>query len=537
MNRSLLTLAIAEALVIALLAYLWLGKDETARPPDRRSGIEEEAEGRSQTTDGRKTGEEAARPETKSGGARGTTDAFGEPTDYAVVHGRISSSDGSELKPPLWLNLTKPDGSTHYTQVAADGHYAIAGLAPGSYMLHASGRAYGDAKATLELKAGATRRDFELAASMAIRIKVVTPEGMSLTKALQARKSLGMISGVIGVATREPLERLPLTELRSHSRYGVGEYQEGWSMRDQKLPEGVVGILMVKAPPPFYVNAVFMHFVLMSEKVTGRVEEITFVLKPENIEQLLATVKVRLVDAETGAPVKKGRVSISDRQSGGMGAQLDGAGVAEQKNVPPGLKELQIWAQGYEAVHNYIRVADSGVHDLGTYRLHKAVEIAGEIVDEGGKPVAAQLVVRNLDRLDFPQPLSTGMSYRSDTEGKFKVASVGRGRYLIRASAKGHALGAVIVDTSGGAVDNVRLQLKQGTQVTLKPEGDGRHHYLVTIRRDGVPYYTRTVRGPWPLKCVLAPGRYQIEVAVDGVAQRTEPLDVGAQPIKRTISR
>ena len=535
MNRSLLVLVVAQALVIVLLAYLWLGVEKTGRPPDRRSETQRGAEERMPVSGARESVEQAAHSKRDAGGARGTTDGSVATTEYVVIHGRISSSDGSELKPPVWLNLTKPDGSTQYTQVKTDGHYAIAGLAPGEYTLVASGRAYGEASTTLDLKAGTVRRDFELTAAMAIHIKVVTPEGKPLMAQVRGRQA-SLITGIIGVATREPIERLPLTELRAHSRFGVGEYQEGFGMRQRKLPAGVVGILMVKSPPPFYVSAVFMHFVIAHEKVTERTGEITFVLKPEDLERLLATVKVRIVDAETGEPVA-GRVSISDRQSGGMGAQVDKDGYAVQKSVPPGLKEFQVWAPKFEMVHKYIRIPEAGEHDLGTIRLQKAGEIQGEVLDSEGNAAAVQLIVRNLDRMDFPQPLSVGMSFRSDTEGKFKVAGVGRGRYLVRATLKGHALGSVIVDTSGGSVDNVRIKLQKGTQVTLEPADGGRQQFFVTIRRDGVPFYTRTVRGPWPLKCVLAPGRYEIEIAVDGVAQRTMPLDVGTEPVKRTIAR
>jgi len=535
MNRTLLTLVIAQAVVIVLLAYLWLSGDEGARTPDRRGGVEQQPESGTVPNKRESAPEHAATSESDGEGA-GETSPNAEPAaGYAVVHGKISSSEGGELKPPVWLYVTKSDGTQSYYQVNADGHYAIAGLAPGTYKLKASGQAYGEAEATVELKEGSARRDFELAAAMEIRIKAVTPEGKPLSKELRARQ-VALMTSIIGVATIEPVERLPLTELRGHTRFGVGEYKEGWSMHGEKLPEGVVGKLMVKAAPPFHVNAVFMHFVVASQKVTERVEEITFVLKPEDIEGLLATVTVRLVDAETGEGVQ-GRVSISDRQSGGPGAMTDKSGLAVHKNVPPGLKEFQVWAQGYEAVHKYIRVADPGNLDLGTIRLHKAGEISGDILGSDGKPLAAQLVVRNLDRLDFPQPLSHAMSFRSDTAGKFKVSGVGRGRYLIRASAKDHALGSVIVDTSGGTANHVRLHLKKGTSITLEPQDAAAQHFLVTIRKDGVPYYTRTARGSWPLKCVLEPGRYEIEVAVDGVAVRTEPLDVGAEPVKRSIQR
>jgi len=44
------------------------------------------------------------------------------------------------------------------------------------------------------------------------------------------------------------------------------------------------------------------------------------------------------------------------------------------------------------------------------------------------------------------------------------------------------------------------------------------------------------VRGNWPIKATLAPGRYAIEISEDGEVRKTIPLDVGRQPIVRSIS-
>ena len=534
MNRVLLSLVIAEAVIIVLLAFQLLGQDDRAQHSGQQSSVASEDAGpRSSTsTEPAKRTESHAAPPGQSGKAA--------DSDYVVLHGRITSSAGGPLKPPLWISLTEPGAKPDYTQVKPNGFYAFAGLRPGTYKLSVNGPAYDDVETKLDLTAAVTRWDVELTAAMVIHIRLQTPDGKPLAKALGKRKiHLGTTGGVICVATREPIQRLPLTENRGHSRYGIGSFRNAWGMRarnQKKLPEGVAGVLMVKAAPPFYVSAAFMHLVLATKKVTSPVEELTFVIDPEAVENCLATVNVRVVDAESGAPLKA-RVSISDRQSGGGGLMTDEEGRVTYPNVPPGVKEFQIWTQHYEAVHTFIRVADGGPIDVGTFRLHKAVAIEGRIVDSEGKPTSARLVVRNLDRMTFPQPMRHARSYQSDTEGKFKIRRVGRGRYLIAASLKDHARTCVVVDTRGGAVTNLQIKIGKGTAVTLEPEPDRSTGYFVTIRREGVPYVARSVRGNWPIKTTLAPGRYTIEIAVDGEVHKTIPLDVGKDPIVRAISQ
>lgn len=527
MNRALATLVVIEACVIALLAYLYFARDPSARSerPDRPEppGVGTRA-----------TDEAPGRPSVASPDATNPAESEAQdvaaPDARAFVYGVARDSKGAPMYPG-WVTAQAGAGVRTTVQLQEGGYYGIAGLAPGPWKLLMKTREGAEASADVELHAGPNRHDFTVEKLLQTRIVVVTPDGEPLSTALRKEHRMTFLGcPVVAIATREPPGRLPLTELRSHQRYlGLGEFKV-FNYRDKQPPE-VAGVLTLQDDPPFYVSAIFKHIVLETRALKEPVEELRFVLTPEQVLDHLATVKVRLVAAESGEPVS-GRVEISDRQSGGAGTMGEGAIVCP--NVQPELMQLTIWMTDREEVRSYIRVPDGGELDLGTFRLHPPCEISGRVVDANGKPVGCGIVARNLEYMTFPQPLRDGRSWQSDAHGVFKIRGVGRGRILLVAAHKEWALGGTIVDTSGGSVGDVEIRLRKGVPVTLKPRFGPMEQLTATVRDgNGVVLYANRLRTPrWPVTLQLAPGEYSVELADDDRVRKTIPVHVGAAPVE-----
>ncbi|MEM8885657.1 MAG: carboxypeptidase-like regulatory domain-containing protein [Planctomycetota bacterium] len=448
----------------------------------------------------------------------------------AVIHGHVTGSDGKPLEGAVTAYLDVPGQKPRYVSVTPEGWYAFAGVRPGPCVVRVLGREYDETKATLEIAPGTTRHDVVLRRGMTIRIKFVNSEG-------EPRGQQGFtFTGPIAVATRDPVERLPMTELRSHNRFGLGDFQAGFARRGPKLPPGVVGELRVKAEPPFHVSAVYMHHVLSTQAVTAPVEELTFVIDQADLDALAATVKMRVMDAETGEPIK-GRVGIGDRQSSNRGVPIGEDGSVVYPDVPPGLKHLTVFAAGYEFVNTFVRVAEGEV-DLGTLRLHKAGTVEGKVLRPDGKPTSVRLLVRQLDRMKFPQPLRHGMVMQSDTEGTFKIHQPGRGRYLVLADDDKYARVATVLDAAGGKVNDVVIRLTEGVPAQFEFTYTGKRPYLMTVRdAEGTPLFTYTVRGTWPRTVRLVPGTYELEYSEDGEVLAREELVVGSGGVKKVVER
>ena len=84
----------------------------------------------------------------------------------------------------------------------------------------------------------------------------------------------------------------------------------------------------------------------------------------------------------------------------------------------------------------------------------------------------------------------------------------------------------VVVDTSGGSVENVRIVLKRGTPVVLEPRGVEVWQNLVHLAREGVPFWSGAFRSSNPIRLRLVPGAYTITVADDTAVRKTSTFIV-----------
>ena len=305
------------------------------------------------------------------------------------------------------------------------------------------------------------------------------------------------------------------------------------------MPDGWDGTLELSRPPPLFVSAVIRNVVLVTKPVAAGTAEVTLEVPLADALASFGTVRLRLVDATSGAPITKAQVSLNDRQSMGGETPIGEDGSIEWRLRPPGFLGLRIWSMEHEMVDHSIRVRPGETTDLGTLALERAVQIAGTVRDESGQPVKCAVSAHRLDRLPFRQPLETGMTFGLEEPGRFGVGWAGRGAVLVRCVAQGYAPHAVLVDTSGGSVENVAVTLVRGVEVTLVSRVPPTAQELWWIVDPaGLPVWTHWVTGPHERKLRLAPGAWRLLVHdAEGVERATHALRVGASPVVFDVPR
>jgi len=93
------------------------------------------------------------------------------PTQF-VVYGSVRDAEDGSLR--IWYPYVALDaaGTRRHTNASDDGHYALAGLAPGTWKLSAGAPGYHDFATEVELSAGApiVRRDLTLEPAVQLRM-------------------------------------------------------------------------------------------------------------------------------------------------------------------------------------------------------------------------------------------------------------------------------------------------------------------------------------------------------------------------------
>lgn len=279
----------------------------------------------------------------------------------------------------------------------------------------------------------------------------------------------------------------------------------------------------------------FAHHVLATKLVSAPVEELVFVIAPDNAMLQWVTLRLHVVDGQTGIPLV---AKIACHQEGGFSSMTttDANGVIETLRMLPGRVVLTISADGHEVNRRTLYHREGELTDLGTIRLGAARLIEGRMQDAAGNPVIASFVVRNLERWTTPQALSIGQHSQSDEQGRFEATQLGRGRYVVVATAPKFARKALVVDVASQDIEGLKFTLERGTSVVLVPKDSRASEYLATIRHKGLPLFSERLSGPWLRSLRLAPGRYDVDLARLGEIVRREVLVVGAEPVRMEIA-
>lgn len=471
-----------------LVALLWMRPGPARGPAPRAAGSERasSAPAGAELASPERVGESVPAEELNPPGPASTPDASAaaataKPADAllgCVLYGRVRTRDGSSFagwKP--YVAATDAAGTRRQTEVTAEGHYSLAGLAPGSWTLswRATGFRGGEEELVLDESVPILRRDLSLPRSPLLDVRVLAPSGETLAAVCKARlqaKLPELLSPIVVATLEAPEATIAVADDEGH--VGVGTFWTSGPLWEAAGPD-IAGVLELEVEPPLYVSLVLGTQVLATEAVAPGAEEVVFVVLPEDLLAKQALVTLRAVDADSGEPLG-GEVSIDSRA---RYAVRDGTW---SHSFTPGRYELCFLSQGHAVLPLDVTLAPGETRDLGELRLPRELTIEGRLLDADGNPVVGHLQVGVRDERGKLRFRQDPYSYpESDARGSFKVWGLHSGRYvlhtthdeeLVRPAQDGPSTvwvsGNVEVSTLGGSVTGLDLRLVKAGILVLK---------------------------------------------------------------------
>lgn len=135
----------------------------------------------------------------------------------------------------------------------------------------------------------------------------------------------------------------------------------------------------------------------------------------------LASVEIRLVDAETQAPLPNVHVSLVPPEGGNRIGPTDSDGRASFVGVSPGFVTFSVWARGYATLDRGLGL-EPGTSVSVEFALERAQQIHGVARYEDGTPFASRaLHYFELKAIQEPKFRIASSSIRTDEEGRFTI--------------------------------------------------------------------------------------------------------------------
>lgn len=470
------------------------------------------------------------------------------------------------------------DGSWEEKTARSDsqGEYGFEGLHPGTWELTVEAPGCRTLRRSVELVSEEPdcRLDLALARGDVLKVRIVggaTLDSPMLQTWSRSQEVEGMHE-IVPLATREEPGKWVQTEadggpstvgvfLKRTGRHAgrsagtVGEkglewHQGRWHPRVEipargdavpRFPDGKTvdelspefcGAFVLSEPLPAFASLVFRDIVLKSQIVPEGADEVAFELSREELKALSGVVRLRVVDGDTELPPAGLQVRLDQRLAGRRRTLRTADGSITYEDVLPGSALLTITADDREPVIECVLIEPGKATDLGLFRLRPLAEIRAKVVDDEGKPARVMFNVFPLDRYEVTRMTLDRRFFRSEADGKLEIDSVGQGHYLILAKDEGWVSLPTVADTTLGVADGIEIRVSKGTEVTVRLRAQPLPAARLEIRtRSGVPVVERKCRDLDPMRFVLVPGNYSIElwdgenwIASESLTVATEPL-------------
>ncbi len=450
------------------------------------------------------------------------------------------------------VSLTDKAGVRRYSEAVQDGAYAFPALEYGTYWATADAEGYRSLAETVELRPDAPvmRKDFILQKAVALRIKVVTPEGGNLFEALREMKAPSSAFLLIPIATREPPEgRFPEVIGSLNNHFGAGNFWN-YGPRVDQLPPGYMGVLVLDGDLPAWVSLVHNQVVLQSQPVLPWQEEVTFVLSPDDLLAGLAAIRVQVTAAGSGLPIPQAKAMLLGGTGEDRSVATDLQGVALIEHREPGLFELHVRADGYEWFRRSVDALPGAVTDLGTVALEREVTVEGRVLDLDDQPRAESFSLGLLDAKEGAIRWFRQEGFQSGSDGIFKLRGLGRREYVIRTSnhdavnnsgqdGTTWVSGIVCFDARASAVSGLVVRLSPAARLVLRVAedlGDGMRFRVLDER--GLELVASRFYGPGARPLNLPEGKYRVLLLDSaGLVLSERSLTLGKETVTVELSR
>ena len=498
---------------------------------------------------------ESARAEPAPGDSRAEERASAPAAlSLSLVHGALRDRTGHPLVEDgartSYVNFLDAGGRRFRVRVEA-GRYSIAGLPAGEWIARASAEHYEAQERSLLLADDSIEQlDFELEPSRGgpIAVRFETREGLDLLEAITGPLNIMWSRSLHAIATAEPpRESLSMTSGFAHDRFGVGHWTTPESAR---LLEGFHGLLVVEAAPPVYVSAVFRDIVLQTRRIEQREERLVFQIEPEQLRAQLSGLRLRVVEAASGAPLAGVRVALDTSQSGVPGQPTDDNGELTLSGRLPGRMRLGVSApEGLCAYRALVDLPAGEVLDLGNIALEPAVPLALRFVDSAGRPVrvVVQLALFDPDELESLVDIWSWRQWLTDEKGELLGGDLGPGLWLVRIGEQSFpgsgvedgawSAPAFLLDTRAGRSARHTIQLASTTRVRLLGNESVSDVLFFVLGADRLPCLHGRIRASGPTILRLAPGDYSLLLREEGRTLRELGFRVSSEEADIDLSR
>ncbi len=164
-----------------------------------------------------------------------------------------------------------------------------------------------------------------------------------------------------------------------------------------QLCESVVGALFLREPAPMWVRLELHGQPVGMQHLEPGQTELVFRISPAEHEASLARLRLRVLDAQTQAPVAGARATLRADTSAHRRADQEGVptrddGTLEFVRVVPGRYELTV-QRGEAQYQERLELAPGDRRDLGDVRLGLGARLGVRVVDEHGDPLLAYIEV------------------------------------------------------------------------------------------------------------------------------------------------
>lgn len=515
-------LVVAQTALILFLAAVWWQRGDLA-PPAVAADTFAMAAAAAGPADGA-PGTGPAAPGTPIE-RRAAPASHGSSAPNVVLHGTLRGL--AEPPKASAVNFSaRLDDQFRSAQVDDAGHYAIAGLTPGTWTLACEVEGCRKLTLTHELSAAPIQRlDLDLTTATVLPVFVRTPDGGRL------QRDMGQWSSLQVLATTAPIGAdLAPSENSSVGNFGVGRHRRPTDRNPPNDDTANDGVLELDQPPPVFATLLLRHLVLAEQRIEPGQTELRFVVDPAAVQQRFAKVRFRVLD-ETGAPLPKVAVGLETAQGGGDRRATDDDGTVALSKVVPGVLQMTLHAVDREEYTNHLIVPAGADLDLGDLVLHPLRSVPGQVVDADGKPIAASVRWTNLELWRPPQPMIDRRSTSADADGNFQIHGAGPRRYLVRAQAGQDRIGFAVFDARGSLpAAPQQVAVSACGKVLFVARGDVQRTFTVVVRNpDGHPVEVVTIEPRWRTQPATLPtGDYVLEIYADwNTRLRTQPLVVG----------
>jgi hypothetical protein len=245
------------------------------------------------------------------------------------------------------------------------------------------------------------------------------------------------------------------------------------------------------------------------------VDELVFRLSTDAVRARLGTVRLRLVDEQSGEPLTDGTASLTDRQGAGGERRIAADGAVEFVEQAPGIRELRVRSRDHAVLSRRVRVEPGITLELGDIAVSRLATVAGRVVDENGAGVATSLTAFPVDRIGMVQDVETNWVSRSAADGSFEL-SAPQARIAVVVTGGEWGSRPILVDASSGRVEAIEIPVVRGVEVRFRPADDALADARFTLATGaGLPFRSQRLGSSLPFAQRIAPGTYQIWLGWD----------------------